>query len=187
MTPDEAAIRLREVIGRECEGGHEWMVGLDEFDEPPLFSRCEDVAFLSQIDGSQRGIVLMKCAIEESDRAADFLAGIENREHYFVCLTVLDWELVAEGAQPVPTPCLFVSPRAELELATFECLRPLTPEGLAVERWVESLGRADLCVGETISHGEDEGLRIYVGYVRGRGFKSLGDFMRSSRPGDSQR
>lgn len=168
--------KLADLFQREALDRPEWLESLEEFDEPPLFSRADDVAFLADVPARERGPVVLACAVEVLDRVGEVLAQMDAGAGYCIFLTFMDWDLVASEELPVPTPSLFVSPHPERELSRFRVQPPQSPEGLAVCEWLASLVRQDLMVAETVTRENEEPLRIYVGYRDARGFKSVGDF-----------
>ena len=168
--------KLADLFQRQALDRSEWLRSLEEFDEPPLYLRADDVAFLTKLPVQERGPIVLACAVEVLDRVGKVLAQMDIGTRYCVFLTFMDWELVANGDLPVATPSLFISPHPENELSRFRLRIPKSTEGLAVCEWLANLGREDLWVAETLTLESDEPLRIYVGYRNAKGFKSTGDF-----------
>lgn len=161
----------------------DWLDSLQEFDEVPLFSRASDIAFLLSEPTISRHTTFMDSVVAVLDKVATILDSLDNRADYFLCLTFLDWDLVLDGSQAVPTPSLFVSPRWRQELKLPRWVPAMSKEARMIEHWAECLKRPDICVAEALRDGStDEPLRVYLGFQRGvHGFMSIGDFERSAR------
>jgi len=169
---------LRQLSLRESHYDANWLSALDEHDEPPLFTRASDVQLLTQISMPERGQMTVAWALEVLDAHARFLSALPTGNEFFLCLTFMNWDLVACGEQPVPTPCLFVSPRAADELlSSFVLVPALRPFGRAIESWIAPLNRGDVLVAESATVDELE--RAYVGYRTPRGFQSVGTRLRA--------
>ena len=169
---------LRQLSLRESHYDANWVSALDEFDEPPLFTRVSDVQFLAEMSLPDRGQVTMAWTLEVLDAHARFLSALPAGNEFFLCLTFMDWGRVASGEQPVPTPRLFVSPRAADELLPSFALVPAErPLGRALESWMKPLNRGDVVVAESATGDEIE--RAYVGYKAPQGFQSVGTRLRT--------
>lgn len=177
---------LREVFKKEGAFDVAWLSGLQEFDEPPLFSRSKDVAFLAGLPKDERESVLIQCSLEVLDQAGAAIAQMKNADEYFLCLTLMDWNLVDEREQSVPTPALLVSPRAESELAAFRVRSPITRESQDVAACLATTGRADLCVADAVIRSTEEPLRVYVGFHDTVPFRSIGYYLTLRAPGEPQ-
>jgi hypothetical protein len=171
---------FRRIVRDQAWGDPEWLTKLDEFDEPPLFTRTEELEPLRQLDPDTRGQIVMEIALSALDELAMAIATVAKPESVFACLTFLDWNLVDTGEQVVPTPCLFVSPKRHEELRAFALVPPRATESLKVQTWLRHIGREDIYVAEgTPPPFGDEPFRVYVGYRTGcRRFASVGDYVR---------
>lgn len=177
MSHDQIRARLANVFRGQDLSDSSWLLALDEFDEVPFFTRSDEIEFLAMLPEGQRGQCMFEVALAELDRTAEALDALDGAEHYFLSLTFLDWDLVREGTQVVPTPSLLVSPRWKDELPSFESSAPHSVDARLIERWADRLGRHDLAVGESKHVAEAEPSRVYVGYSKGRHrFRSTGDF-----------
>ena len=174
MNRSEIRHRLDRLAAAEGLDDPTWVQQLTEFDEPPLFSRCEDVQFLVAVP--EKYAAVFEFALARLDQIADFLKTVEQRRNYFVCLTFMDWDLVEGGDQPIPTPSLLVSRNSVEELAEFRVRSIQSAEGRTVAGWLKRSGRQDLCVAEAVARSAEEPARIYVGYRNAGYFQSLGDF-----------
>ena len=116
MTIPDVRSRLEGVLRAPKFSSADWLRTLDEFDEVPFFSSSKNVDFLRQLPDDARGPLLFELVLAEFDRVAATLDVFEESARYFSCLTFLDWDLVRDGTQGVPTPSLLVSPRWEVEL-----------------------------------------------------------------------
>lgn len=96
----EQLIRLQELD--QLEG---FMAPIDLFDEPPLYSRFSQVAFLDGLPPAEKNRVLIRAAawylpvIVKYSR--EFHAGREN--DFFCMLSIVDWEDFDEGGLLAPT------------------------------------------------------------------------------------
>lgn len=178
MSYDQIRARLASVFRKQDVSDASCLRALDEFDEVPLFVRRREIEFLAMLPESERGQCMFEVAVEELDRAAKVLHGLDHAERYFMSLTFFDWDGVREGTHLVPTPSLLVSPRCSDELPSFELSTPHSVEARLVALWVDRVGRRDLAVGEESKDiPEDEPQRVYVGYRGGsHRFRSIGDF-----------
>jgi hypothetical protein len=141
MAPEAFGL-LRQLSLRESHYDANWVSALDAYDEPPLFTRVSDVQFLADISMPERGQMTVAWALEVLDTHARFLSALPTGNDFFLCLTFMDWDLVASGERPVPTPCLFVSPRASDELLpSFVLVPAIRPFGRALESWIAPLNR----------------------------------------------
>lgn len=160
-----------------------WLASLLEFDEVPLFSRASDIAFLQSEPATNRNVAFLDSVVVELDKVATVIDSLDRRADYFLCLTFLDWDLVIDGGQAVPTPSVFISPRWTQELKLPRWVPAMSEEARLIESWAEPLNRSDICVADALRDGStDEPLRVYLGFRRGfHEFMSIGDFERSGR------
>ena len=172
MSAADTAERLTQILRREGLDDPAWIESLDEHDEPPLFSRAADLEFLR--NDPAREIIVLGWAIGALDRTRTAIERTPDPSRYFLCLTFLDWELVAEGMQVVPTPSLLVSPDVDREFPRFRVRPPVSPEARRVSGWLAKIPREDLCVRDDVRPEAEP--RVYLGYCGPHVFKSLGDF-----------
>jgi hypothetical protein len=178
MTRTAIDTELDKLLKKHGVNDAAWVLSLDEFDEPPLFERSEDVAFLGGLPRDERGAILLRWSVSVLDRIRDFLAAQGEAKRFFLSLTFLDWDLFGDDAQAIPTPSILVSPDADRELGRgLHLISPVCSEALQVAAWLGELNRDDLCVAEGLTRGEDEPLRVYLGYKSGSGFRSVGDYL----------
>lgn len=159
--------RLRERLERQLEKEDlretAWVLTLDEYDEPPLFTRFHEMEFLREAPEPARGPAILQFAVEYLDRINEILVAQNDRAR-FACVTMTAWEHVATGEIPVALPAWLLVPDAEREFAGFQVSPPTSPEALAVQRWLVELGRdGDLVVARSES-AEDHVETVYVGY-----------------------
>ena len=167
--------QLASLLQREGLADPTWLCSLDEFDEPPLFSRSADVEFLRALPGDDRGVLVLGWAVAVLDRAGMLIESLPSASSYFLCLTLMDWDLVADGTQAVPTPSLFVSPQAPHEVPRLGVRSPVTAAARQVSSWLARLDREDLCVRDDLELDAGAPVRVYVGYRSRRAFRSLPD------------
>jgi hypothetical protein len=157
VSAQEIAAQLASILRRQGLDDPSWIATLDEHDEPPFFTRAQDV--------------VIAWAVEVLDRAAQFVETLPAPEHYFLCLTFSDWPLVADGTQAVATPALLVSLDASRELGPFRLRHPASSEARQVSSWLDRIDRDDLYLQEDL-HDPDQ-LRVYVGHRAARAFETL--------------
>lgn len=176
VTSTGADLALNELVVRHGLNDHLWLKTLDEFDEPPVFIRADEVQFLSMLPWDERGPLVLRCMVGVLDGVAEFLTELEDGARFYACVAFMNWELVSDGTQSIPRSALFVSPNWQRELADFRLEPPTSPEGREVERWLSKVARHDLVVAETPVL-TNELHRVWVGYRGHRAFKSVGDFV----------
>jgi hypothetical protein len=146
-----------------------WILRLDAFDEPPLFSRSGQVEFLRPLAEAERVVATLDIMLALIEQIADEAARCAMLRTFFVCATFSDFDSWRAGEQLVPTPAIYVNPNeGELTPSGLRLVEPHSVEGKAVAQWLVQLGppRADqYCVGELSAETFDPELkRVYVGW-----------------------
>lgn len=134
----------------------------DDFDEIPLFSRFNHIAFLSALSFNEKNKLLINLGIKLIDRilanAGNYLNSDEFSE-YFICLTILDWDDYQEI--DCLTPCIFVTRRKKWILANLKLKAQSSIEENLIDEYLYSLGLPEY---GAFSHNSenDEYKRIYI-------------------------
>jgi hypothetical protein len=156
----------------------DWLLKLDEYDEPPFFNRSADIEFLRAVPASDRGLLILDVSLCEFRRFAEILDSLPEPERFFACLTFQDWDLARQGLTTAPTPSIAVAPNWKKELQSPDWIIPQSPEALLLDCWRRSLGREDILVADGSDVVRDSDPRVYVGFkAKAHRFSSLGDFL----------
>lgn len=154
---------------------HAWLSALEEYDQPPLFTRYAQTEFMRAVAVELRGPLLLEFALTRIlGPAAAAVSRMAAPERFFLCLTLEWWEAQAAGEAHALTPALLVSPKAQGEFAGFQASRAGSDEARLVKKWLAALQRCDLCVGESmLEDGEYSSRTVYIGYSEPTHFQSL--------------
>ncbi|MGE3675729.1 MAG: Imm15 family immunity protein, partial [Polyangiaceae bacterium] len=155
---------------------HAWLSALQEYDQPPLFTRYSETEFMRAVEVDLRGPLLLEFALRRIlDPTAEAVKRMATPERFFLCLMLQAWEALAAGEAHAVTPALLVSPDARGEFAGFQASRAGSHEARLVKKWLAALERFDLCVGESmLEDGEYSSRTVYIGYTEPTRFESLG-------------
>jgi hypothetical protein len=139
LTPHFA--KLLQLEGLRPE---EFVKPISEYDEVPLYTRLERVAFLSGFSHEARNTALLALALEFLERVLARAKALPapRLAEFFVMITVMDWEGYHAGG--TVTPCFWVTTRASQELGPMRLVPPFTDEATRVKRWL-----ADLACGSS--------------------------------------
>lgn len=132
MNKDEADKHFAKLLRRHRHHDARWIRKLEEYDQPPLYLRRSEVEFLRDVAESERGPLLMKWSVMALDAVRDELKRMPNSTRYSAVLRFSDWDFVREGEMFIPTPIVFVSPKAEQEIPITKARPPVSPEGKMV-------------------------------------------------------
>lgn len=169
-----------------------WVLELDEFDEPPLFTRYHQIEFLRRIPEEERCIAALEIVLSMIEEIAkEAMLGAPHRT-FFVCANFSNFDSWRCGEQPIPTPAIFVNPDEDaMPRSAVPFVEPYSPEGKAVARWLVQLGAPfaeRFVVGELPPMSFDPDLqRVYVGW-RTDPFGnviSVGSDMSTAKPPDA--
>lgn len=146
-----------------------WVLMLDEFDEPPLFSRNDQVEFLRLLPERQRLIATLEIVLATIEMVANEAAQGAPGRMFFVCATFSDFDSWRAGAQLVPTPAIYVDPKDDEPASSgLKLVEPWSEQAVLVAKTLTALGRecADrYCVGELSSEDFDPEIeRVYLGW-----------------------
>lgn len=177
---------FRDLINEENLEDPSWILTLDNFDEPPLFCRTNQVEFLRSIPEELRPVVALDVALSLIEQIADVAAQRAPDRRFYICVTISDFNLWYTGEQTAPTPAIYVDPNeGNITPAEFRLVSPHSTEGLETARWLEQLGEQYVkryCIGELSAGTFDPQLhRIYVGWrcVRAPNVRSVGSDLSS--------
>lgn len=193
-TRSKIVAQLRTAIASEDLEDPQWVLELEDVDEPPLFSRVEQVDVLRDLPEEERGPILLCIALEYLSSIAQLLANTDAMsQRYFACVTVSDFDEVTAGNQPVATVAIQVDPHDQRRQDLRRFSAPNTEEAIAVANWLRFLGadtEAKYVVGELRPAPVAELRRVYVGFRESqcRGLRSVGDYyvaQEASDPGGS--
>lgn len=160
---------FRRLLKEENLDDPSWVLELDTFDEPPLFTRNTQVEFLHPVPGEQRPIVALEVALSLIEGIADAAARHAPDRSFFVCVTLSDFDSWRAGGQLIPTLAIYVDPNvSEPTPAALRLMNPYSAEGLETAKWLAQLGEHcanRYCVGELSTGAFDpELMRVYVGW-----------------------
>lgn len=143
-----------------------WILRLDEFDEPPLFTRVDQVEFLRALDVEERCLAALEMVLLEIDKIAA-VAAAASKQQFFVCATLSDFDMWRRGEQLLPLPAMYVNPceQAAPE-ATFRLVEAYSADGEKVKGWLSQLGPdfRKFVVGEPPPGSDPDLHRVYVGW-----------------------
>lgn len=181
----EARAQLVRLFERAGLCNADWLLHLEEHDEPPFLNRSADIDFLCAVPASDRGPLILEVSLNEFHKFAETLDSLPEPERFFACLTFQDWGMVRQGLTTAPTPSISVSPKWKEELRSPDWISPRSPEALLLDCWRRSLGREDIMVADSSDVVRDSDPRVYVGYTaKAHRFASLGDCL-ATRAGQS--
>lgn len=136
MIDDALRGRLRRYFLSEGLWDLEWLKTLDEFDEPPMFTRLVQERFLFDAPVAARGPAILELGLEYLDRVVDALGQRPDRQAH-ACVTLMDWDDVSSGERPVAHLCWLVIP--DLRREPLLMLGPpsggATRSGVAARAW----------------------------------------------------
>jgi hypothetical protein len=146
-----------------------WILSVDEFDEPPLFSRNDQVEFLRPLPEKQRMIATLEIALSTIEMVANQAAQGAPGRVFFVCATFSDFDSWRAGAQIVPTPAIYVNPKDDETVSSgLRLVEPWSEEAALVSSTLTARGQnyADrYCVGELSAEVFDPEIgRVYLGW-----------------------
>lgn len=134
----------------------------ETFEEIPVFSFFDNINFLSEMSFNEKNKVLIKHAIillktikEFEKRSID-----ENKNKYFFCVSIRDWDIDDYEEINCVTPCVYISTR-KTWLASYPKLieRNTVEENLILE-YLSSIGEAGFKVRRACS--DKEITRVYI-------------------------
>lgn len=129
--------RMASLISEEGLDDFDALTIPREWDEVPLVSRLERIAFLSGMDVLEKSKILLVYAVKHLGRVLNFLAR-ERRTDVLLMVSVVNWEDLA-AADPDPViPNFWISTDARRDLSTFRLRAGNTPEALLVKSWLAS-------------------------------------------------
>ena len=177
MNRREFELRLQEVVSRQRLADASWLSVLEEHDEPPLFSRVDEVEFLAALPNNERLSLLLDVAARTLDDVAATIDRLPSAERFFVSLTITDWDDLEESGYHVITPALLVSPDWRREIIWPIGAPSVSAFAKRVEHYYRAHSRGDLLVKERAPDlSQDTPPKVYVGYRSGRHrFRSVGD------------
>lgn len=185
---EQVAAQLQAVLDADGAGDPRWVLTLDDIDEPPLFSRAEDVEVLRGVPRDRRGPILLALALGRLRGIAELVATIAHPLHRtFACVTVTDFDLVLDETQAVATMAIQVDPRDDERAQLAGFLPGDSAEAAEVRGWLVALGSrtaTEFVVGELAPTPAPELRRVYVGFRHSasRAFRSVGDYMSHEEP-----
>lgn len=147
-----------------------WVIALDDVDEPPLFSRVSQLAFLDKVPEEERCVAAMEIALQALEGIAGVAASEAPARRFFVCATVSDFVDWQHGEQPIPKVAILVGPDEEALPGdkSVRYLSPYTQEGRMVEEWLRTLGStvAQRFVVRELQLGRHDPAihRVYIGW-----------------------
>jgi hypothetical protein len=91
--------------------------GVDESDEPPLFTRTRQVRFFADVPLATSGPIVLRAPLNIPRDIAKVIdsADMPDSQVYSASVTLMDWDDIDETC-PVPTPSVLVNPTASLDL-----------------------------------------------------------------------
>jgi hypothetical protein len=108
-----------------------------EWDEVPLVSRLDRIAFLADMDVREKSRALVTCAVEYLDRVEVF-ANAHDRDDVVVMVSVVNWEDL-DAADPDPViPNFWISTHVERDLGTFRLRAAVSEKAVLVAAWLRS-------------------------------------------------
>ena len=161
------------VVTEEGLNEAEWVLGLTELDEPPFYTRLEQMHFLESVPMAERGPAFMSVALSLLSGIRDTLVSNSGAigAPVFACITVTDFAEWRSGELPVPTFALLVEPRGVgAPKATIPLALSRSEDGLQVQEWLVSSGHDnidDFVVAELVGEIPSELKRVYVGHREG--------------------
>ena len=164
---------LKDFLDAQGLGDPSWILELDEFDEPPLFTRFDQADFMAPLEPAQRFSMIMRLCVSVLEQFAELLSSRETDRLYLIFVTFgeVGFEIWREGDSMVPSPSFYVDPEyGDLPIVDASIFEPYTENGKAVQSWLSGLGEAALeryCVGEDPpdSYGRVHGYsRVYLGW-----------------------
>jgi hypothetical protein len=153
--------RLLQIEGLEPD---DFLKPISEYDEVPLYTRLERVAFLSGFSHEARNTALLALALEFLERVLARAKALPapRLAEFFVMITVMDWEDYHAGR--TVTPCFWVTTRASQELGPMRLVPPFTDEATRVKRWLSDLScGSSYLVGDHPITPVGFPLRVHIG------------------------
>ena len=145
-----------------------WVLTLDEFDEPPLFTRFRQLEFLRLVPETQRVVATLEIMLSLLERHAQEIVSAGSEREYFLCVTFSDFDCWRNGEQLIPRPAIFVDPNEdEAKRLRLMLVDSYSAEGNEVAQWLAHLGPLgrQYCVGEVpVEVFDPELQKVYVGW-----------------------
>ncbi|WP_336852488.1 Imm15 family immunity protein [Pseudescherichia vulneris] len=138
-----------------------YFAAYETFEEIPLFSRWNDISFLSHLSFDERNKVLLKAAIdllEKNAKAAKSIAkGVEMAD-FFSCITITGWDDAIEMGSLRPN--ILLTQRKKWMLSNLNLKQSDVPEANLIKDYLSSI--SDLNYSTFISNGFEKNKRVYV-------------------------
>lgn len=152
--------KMQELIKKEeLNDSSIFFSDYDTFEEIPLFSRWENISFLSSLSFNEKNKVLIKKTLELiADCNSCSRNYIDNVNDYFICLSLTNWD--DYGEINCLTPNVFVSRRKGWLLSKLKLRETQTIEENIIREYLFSLGFSDCKVFISASFSENK--RVYV-------------------------
>jgi len=133
----------------------------DTFEEIPLFSRWNDISFLSHLSFDERNKVLLKAAIDllkKNAKAAKSIAKDVEIADFFSCITITGWDDAIEMGSLRPN--ILLTQRKKWLLSNLNLKQSDVPEANLIKDYLSSI--SDLNHSTFISNGFEKNKRVYV-------------------------
>lgn len=158
--------RFMALVRDEGLADPSWILSLDEFDEPPLFTRDAHVEFLRPLPTKQRLIVTLEVLLATMEMVANEAARGAPDRVFYVRATLSDFDSWRAGETLIPTPAIFVDPKDEER--ALRLMEPWSEDAIEIAQTLTFMGQgyADrYCVGELSAEVFDpETARVYLGW-----------------------
>lgn len=146
-----------------------WILQLDAFDDPPLYTRFRQIEFLRPLPETQRVVSTLEIMLSLLEQHADLAARCAAHRRFFLCVTFSDFDSWRAGEQIIPTPRVSVNPEEEMpQFSDCPLVEAYSVDGKAVAQWLNQLGpprSEQYCVGElSIGTFEPDLACVYVGW-----------------------
>lgn len=149
----------------EIEGMNDMSIffrSYETFEEIPIFSRFENIKFLSDMSFNKKNKILINHAVTllKAIRNEGKIRLKEEKEEYFSCVSLIDWEEDEYKEINCITPCIYVSRRKSWLMSRLNLVQGNSIEENLILEYLCSLGEKEFDVRR--SNNNKDFTRIYV-------------------------
>lgn len=138
-----------------------YFAAYDTFEEIPLFSRRNDISFLSHLSFDERNKILLKAAMDllkkNAKAAKSIYKGVEIAD-FFSCITITGWDDAIEMGSLRPN--ILLTQRKKWLLSNLNLKQSDVPEANLIKDYLSSISA--LNYSTFISNGFEKNKRVYV-------------------------
>jgi len=133
----------------------------ETFEELPLFSRWNDISFLSHLSFDEKNKVLLKVAMNLLKKNATLAKSIVNDVEladFFSCITITGWDDAAEMGSLRPN--ILLTRRKKWLLSNLNLKQSDVPEAKLIKYYLSSISAFNYSV--LTSNGFEKNKRVYI-------------------------